>query len=429
MGLAERGSAAAVRPRTKFLAKLLTLALGLLMGCLLLEAGLRLVGIVYNGSFYTGDLVRGWGLRPGAHAWYVGESKVYIRVNRDGLRDREHSIEKPPNTLRVAVLGDSYAEALNVPMDKTFSAVMERQMSACGRLGNRKIEVMNFGVSGYGTTQEFLTLQRVWKYRPDIILVAFYTGNDMFNNYRALNPVDADQAPYFVFHGQQLALDDSFRNSPKFSETYMRLFDLRGDLQNRSRLLQLLFESAKDFKTRATSNNVERSAAALGVQDLEDMIYSDPSDVRMREAWRVTEQILLLMRDEVRSHGAELFVATLANRAQLIPDRDKAQAVRNRLGVDSLFYPDLRLRTFAEQNGMSVITLAPAMAEYAEAHHAFLNGGHNVSLGTGHWNEDGHRLAGELMASELCARSAKLSDSGGSLLSNQHVRNLRTDFR
>ena len=79
-----------------------------------------------------------------------------------------------------------------------------------------------------------------------------------------------------------------------------------------------------------------------------------------------------------------------------------------RLGISTLFYPDQRLRTFAQEAGIPTITLAPEMSAYAETHHVFLNLGsqHPVRY-TGHWNEDGHRLGGELIASELCKQSAK----------------------
>src|SRR6266403_352890 len=178
------GFASSAVPRKSYLAKGVLIGVGLFVALLLLEGGLRIAGVIHTGSFFTGDLVRGWGLRPFAHAWAIGEAKVNVRINSDGLRDREHAIQKPAGTLRIAVLGDSYVEGMNVPLEKTFPAVLERELSSCAALGDRQVEVINFGVSGYGTAQELLTLrEHVWKYDPDIILLAFYTGNDFFNNY------------------------------------------------------------------------------------------------------------------------------------------------------------------------------------------------------------------------------------------------------
>lgn len=71
------------------------------------------------------DEARGYALRPGMEGWFRKEGESYVRINSDGLRDRQHTKAKPENTLRIAVLGDSYAEALQVPMEQAFWAVME----------------------------------------------------------------------------------------------------------------------------------------------------------------------------------------------------------------------------------------------------------------------------------------------------------------
>ena len=47
-------------------------------------------------------------------------SEGKIRINSDGLRDIEHQLEKPVNTLRIAILGDSFAEARSINLEDTF---------------------------------------------------------------------------------------------------------------------------------------------------------------------------------------------------------------------------------------------------------------------------------------------------------------------
>ena len=64
-------------------------------------------------------------------------------------------------------------------------------------------------MGGYGTTQELLTLQHeVWKYSPDLVLLAVTTGNDISDNSRRLKRNDET---YHVFPGDRLVLDTSFR--------------------------------------------------------------------------------------------------------------------------------------------------------------------------------------------------------------------------
>jgi len=50
-------------------------------------------------------------------------------------------------------------------------------------LGGQPSEVINAGVGGYGTDQEFLFLTREgWKYKPDLVVVVFNISNDVHDN-------------------------------------------------------------------------------------------------------------------------------------------------------------------------------------------------------------------------------------------------------
>ncbi len=146
----------------KLFAKLLLTALAFLFGSAVAELALRVAG--YSApEFYSVDQTRGYALRPGVEGWFQREGKAYVRINSDGLRDREHSTTKPQNVVRIAVLGDSYSEAFSVAQEDAFWSVMERKLQECDAFQDKQIEVINFGVSGYGTGQELLTLRgHVW---------------------------------------------------------------------------------------------------------------------------------------------------------------------------------------------------------------------------------------------------------------------------
>ena len=85
------------------------------------------------------------------------EGEDYIRINSDGLRDRAHARD-PPQTLRIAIVGDSFSAAMQVPMEQTFWSILERELKDCPVIDQQNVEVINFGVDKYGTTQELLTL-------------------------------------------------------------------------------------------------------------------------------------------------------------------------------------------------------------------------------------------------------------------------------
>src|SRR5216684_5896344 len=114
-------------------ARLALVTLGILVSLLFAEFLLRVTRLG-KADFYTYDSTRGWTLKPNASGWERGETNTYLRVNRYGLRGPEISLRRPKDTLRIAVLGDSFTEAQQVPEEQTFCAVMQRELSKCPSL-------------------------------------------------------------------------------------------------------------------------------------------------------------------------------------------------------------------------------------------------------------------------------------------------------
>jgi hypothetical protein len=71
-------------------------------------------------------------------------------------------------------------------MEDTFWSVMERELGQCALFAGRRVEVINFGVSGYGTVQELMTLRHTYGIMIRMSLSCLYDGNDVRNNLRAL---------------------------------------------------------------------------------------------------------------------------------------------------------------------------------------------------------------------------------------------------
>ena len=412
------------------------------------EVALRLVGYSFP-TFYTTDDERGFRLRPGARGRYRKEGESYVEINSAGLRDREHAREKPPGVLRVAVVGDSYAEALQVPVEQAFWAVAERGLNeGCPALAGRRVEAINFGVSGYGTAQELITVRRhVFDYSPDLVLLAFTTNNDVTDNSRALKR--ADEMPYFVLRDGRITLDDSFRESRSFRLRQSLPSRAGAWLRDNARVLQAFNHAHYAFKNylarrraraaaeqaqqqqrpsqptptppdtanaatptaapTATPNAAQTAAqtpANVGDIGVDNLVYREPIDETWAEAWRVTEALVVEMRDEVERRGARFVAVTLSNGPQVLPDRAAREAFARRFGATDLFYPDLRLRAVGLRHGFTVLNLAPDLQAYAEQHRLYLHG-FGSDIGNGHWNADGHRAAGQLLAQQLCAELAK----------------------
>jgi hypothetical protein len=374
-------------------------ALALLVG----EAALRIAGISYP-NFYRPDSERGWSLQPGAEGWWRKEGLAYVRISSAGLRDVEHAAAKPPGRLRIAVLGDSCAEALQVPVGQTFWKLLERQLASCPAARGRAVEALDFGVAGYGTAQELLTLRRqVWRFQPDLVLLAFYPGNDVRNNAR---PLEQDPLrPYFVIApGGGLALDDSFRSAAGYRLRQTPAGRLAYAAYDHLRLLQLAKQGkgVVDGWIGAAKARSKEEGEALQELGLDNAVYSPPRDQDWRGAWSVTEAMIAAMRDDAAGRRVPFGVVVLTTGIQVHPDPAVRAVFMRKLGLADLFYPGRRLAAFGRAAGIPVLDLGPPLEELAARERVYLHGSGNTAPGEGHWNARGHAAAAPLIAEWLC---------------------------
>jgi hypothetical protein len=382
----------------KFASKLLLLGISVVLTLAFAEMVLRIAHIGYPSLggkllFLRPDPYTGLLLKPGVSVQAFIENPVTVHTNSAGFHDREHSKQKPPNTFRVAVLGDSFTEALQVAIEKTFSSALELELAGCPELKGKNVEVMNFGVSGYGTAQELQMLRHyAWDYSPDLVLLAFFTGNDTQNNSRPLQ--QDDYRPYFLLQNGKLVLDDSFVNAPGFRSRFSSLNVFLSWSVAHSHLLQVA-AAAKNYISQRNVEGVKTTEMGLS-----DDIYHEPTDPVWKDAWNVTDALIVEMRDEVKAKGAQFLVVTLSSSIQVDPDPTAREQLIKRLGVPNLFYPDDRVAQLSKREDIPVLTLAPVFLQYAQEHHAQLHGFRGNKQG--HWNESAHQLGGELMAQKIC---------------------------
>lgn len=128
----------------------------------------------YRFSFDRFHSVRGWTLAPNLHQLEVFDGKR-LTSNSRGLRGaREYAVPKPAGVTRIALFGDSFTFGEEVSDDETFAQQMERLLPG--------VEVMNFGVHGYGHDQMLLYLRETLPiYRPDVVLVGYVTDDSLRN--------------------------------------------------------------------------------------------------------------------------------------------------------------------------------------------------------------------------------------------------------
>jgi hypothetical protein len=355
---------------------------------------LRISGYHYL-TVYVPDWERGYALLPGAEGWWRSEGEAYIHINSQGLRDHDHTLAKPTGVYRIAILGDSFAEALQVPLEQTFWHLLETQLNDQGCVGDKTAEVINFGVGGYGTGQQLLTLrQQVWPYQPDLVLLAFFLGNDVQNNAFALE--QNSEYPYFVQQDDRLVPDPDFPQHRNFAARYTFAYGSK-----HLRLLGLL----QQFKqARRVDPTTGLPISLMGPEvGLNNGIYQPPADADWREAWQITENLLRTVRDEVAAQQADLLVISFSSAIVVHPSPEVREQFEQHLQTVDVFYASRRLESFALREAMPLISLSEPFQQYAKTNQVYLHGFANTRLGEGHWNIQGHQLAAKLIAPALCS--------------------------
>ncbi|MGL5034785.1 MAG: SGNH/GDSL hydrolase family protein, partial [Microcystaceae cyanobacterium] len=264
---------------------------GVAFGLIIMEMGLRIMGISYP-SFYQVDRDRGHALIPNYSAQWTHEGNGYVAINKDGLRDHDHELTKSPETYRIAVIGDSFSEAIQVNAEDTFWAAIERDLAKCPRFQNKKVEVINFGVGDYGTAQELMTIKnQVWKYQPDLVLLAIFTGNDLVNNSKALSQSDRF-APFLVEKNGKFEMDFSFRETETYRRRASGIRQIGFYLINNFRVLQVINEAKRALTTRQTlvgkaieSDQKEQVSSLIPALDFDVNLYREPQTENWRSAW------------------------------------------------------------------------------------------------------------------------------------------------
>lgn len=177
----------------------LSLLVSLVIGVLVLEGGLRLIGLGPPKNLNRFDPATGWSKKADARQHKrTGEFDIVLETNAFGLRDDPMTSQaKAPNTLRAVALGDSFTLGYTVDRADLFVDILERWW----RAEERRTDVINGGTEGWSTDQQVAWfLDQGFQYQPDLVLVFAYE-NDLFWSSETQYPPDLDK-PRFSADGK-----------------------------------------------------------------------------------------------------------------------------------------------------------------------------------------------------------------------------------
>ena len=321
----------------------------------------------------------------GGHPGFVKEFTVAGRWNSLGFNDKDYLFDKPENTFRIVVLGDSYVEALQVPLEKSFHKIMEKQLN---EKWDQNFEVISFGVSGNGARRNFeLLLEHGIKFEPDLVIMEFLEGNDVRNDSVSLQVLQRRQAEKLNQITPILFQPEAYQANERMPH-FLR----------KSRLLEVVGQGIVNLKYK----HRRKSASPEEAIPFDNLVYAGRMDKNWQRAWDITLEHILKGTELSLSVGADFVVVAFNETATMTEDARKAFLARlpltEKFGWD-LDHPRRIVRSFCADHKIRFLDLNPIFG--AEARKGTpLHYPHD-----GHWNESGHQLAAQSILQYLTDQS------------------------
>lgn len=128
---------------------------------------------------------------------------VVVSTNRAGMREREYAVPKPPGTVRVVLLGDSFVFGIKCSEEQRLGGQLERLLRSIRTDRTREVEVLSLGVSSWSLASALAYLRRqLDRLEPDLVVhvtvsndladVSGVRGSGVLSTFAPLHPEHAD---------------------------------------------------------------------------------------------------------------------------------------------------------------------------------------------------------------------------------------------
>lgn len=281
----------------------------------------------------------------------------------------DYPIERRPGIARIAFVGDSFVEALQVPFDKSFA---EKAVAALGPEGT--IEGYRFAVAGAPLSQYLQMVEReVEKRRPDriVVLLVHNDFDESFvfkpgrytSSFLKLRIEDGRVAGEVAPEPWQPGLFESLRQSAT-----ARFLLYRWQVRPQT-LVDAILGPAQAAGEGGYAANIDVAG-----------VLAREGDIRV-----ATDYLFGRLKARAEAAGAKLQLVMDGERESIYAGRDSKALRLNRIAAE-----------IAGRHGIAFLDLHPVFAaDWAKNHKRF------EYRSDAHWNEYGHAVAGAAIADVL----------------------------
>lgn len=317
-------------------------------------------------SIIQNDSNLGRSFRPEARINLVKESLYIGKINALGYLGPEYSIFKNPNTIRVALIGDSFIEGLQVKEKFHFRSVLESKLRS--KSNNKNIEVLNFGRSGLDFRRMYILHELyVKEFKPDIVL--FFVNESDFTTY------DERIGPELIMdENKNLIIDKRFAESEEFDRK-IKYSSLR------SFSIYNLFQSAYTNYIAGETSNIlfgKLPIPAIGGDDNNEL------EEKHDKLFRLNSAVLNNLSKE--KSGTQIIIVSIAsNKANRLTE-DYTELIKE-YGIEILFLDEVYNEL--ENKGVDPFFWAATNQR-------------------GHWNYEAHNAIGKFLSKNLLIKLASV---------------------
>lgn len=306
---------------------------------------------------------------------------------------------------KIALVGDSFVEAVEIHRHRNEGVILEQQMRAAGI----DAAVLAFGIHGTSPAYHRDVIDYAARhFHPDEVVLCIYLGNDVTESSPELNLMPPSKFIYYQhdgagrleLHPESRELREQFVRGLEFSH-HSPPFTLSATISSHVMSVQVLtslrdtWSRRRAAAARVSAESTDPVAVQIRATGLNPRAFRVPAESEVEQAVSVLLGTIGACRDTCTTNGMTMRLALIPCFPQSFYATQKGRDWTLRFAQYDFQAHERRISAFARSNGIPVLELGQYMKnkqlDVTEIQELYLSGG------SGHFSEAGHRyFAGAL---------------------------------